>query len=242
MTSITQKQFSFGTVISQSISVFTANLASFLIVSLLLLLPLLIYNMVAVGASPEGGFSSGSLLAIVIQMILSYLLAATISFATFQYLRGHPVSIGECLSRGLSLILPVLGVAILVGLITGIGMLLLVVPGIIAAVMLWVAIPVAVVERPGVIASLKRSADLTKGYRWIILGILIVIGVVLVVITMILSFILLAAAGFTVYSVGVWVIQALFSAFSATAAAVGYYFLRSTKEGVDIGDIAKVFD
>jgi hypothetical protein len=75
-----------------------------------------------------------------------------------------------------------------------------------------------------------------------IFGILIVIGIVLVVVTMILSFILLSAAGFTVYSIGVWVLQAIFGAFSATAAAVGYYFLRSAKEGVDIGDIAKVFD
>jgi hypothetical protein len=241
MTSIAQRQFSFGTVISESISVFIANLASFVIVSLLLLLPLLLYNLLAVGA-PTAGFTASTLLAIVIQMVLGYLLAATISFATFQYLRGQAVSIGECLSRGLSLILPVIGVAILVGLITGIGYVLFVVPGVIAAVMLWVAIPVAVVERPGVVASLKRSADLTKGHRWTILGILIVIGIVLIVISMILSFVLLAAAGFTVYSIGLWVLQALFSAFSATAAAVGYYFLRATKEGVDIGDIAKVFD
>jgi hypothetical protein len=133
-------------------------------------------------------------------------------------------------------------VAFLAGLITGVGFMLIVVPGIIAAVMLWVAIPVAVVERPGVIASLKRSADLTKGFRWTIFGILFAIGLVLIVITMILSFALLSAAGFTVYSIGVWVLQALFGAFSATAAAVGYYFLRATKEGVDIADIAKVFD
>lgn len=240
MTSIAQKQFSFGTVISESISVFTANLASFAIVSLLLLLPLLLYNL-AVGA-PAGGFSAGGLFPIILQMVLGYLLAATISFATFQYLRGHPVSIGECLSRGLSLILPVIGVAILVAIIMFVGFLLLVVPGIIAAVMLWVAIPVAVVERPGVIESLKRSADLTKGYRWSIFGIFIVIGIILIVISFVLSLVLLSVAGFTVYSIGLWVIQALFSAFSATAAAVGYYFLRSTKEGVDIGDIAKVFD
>jgi hypothetical protein len=241
MTSIAQKQFSFGTVISQSISVFTANLVPFVIVSLLLLLPLLIYNLLAVGA-PTAGFSGARLLAIVIQMILSQLLAATISFATFQYLRGQPVGIGECLSRGLSLIGPVFGVAFLAGLIIGVGLVLLVVPGIIAAVMLWIAIPAAVVERPGVVASLKRSADLTKGYRWTIFGILFVIGLILIIATIILSFVLLSAAGFTVFSIGAWVLQAIFGAFSATLAAVGYYFLRATKEGVDIADIAKVFD
>jgi hypothetical protein len=244
MTTITQKQFSFGTVISDSISVFFANLVPFCVVALILLLPLLAYNLAVIGTPDPsaGAYSAGGLLAIVIQMVLSQLMAATIAFGTFQYLRGQPISIGDSLSRGLSLILPVLGVAILVGLITGIGMLLLVVPGIIASVMLWVAIPAAVVERPGVIDSLKRSVELTKGYRWTIFGILIVIGIVLIIITFVLSYILLSAAGYTVYNIGIWVLQAVMGAFSATAAAVGYYYLRGAKEGIDIGSIAKVFD
>ena len=242
MTSITQKQFSFGTVISESFSVFFSNLVPFCIVALILMLPLLVYNLLVVGGATEGSFSFSQLLAFVIQSILTQLLAATISFATFQYLRGHQVSIGECLSRGLSLIVPVIGVAFLTGLLVGIGTVLLIIPGIIVAVMLWVAIPVAVVERPGVIESLKRSAELTKGQRWTIFGIVVVIGIILAVAGAILSAILVAAVGFTGFSIGLWVLNAIFGAFSATAAAVGYYFLRATKEGVDIGDIAKVFD
>jgi hypothetical protein len=244
MTTITKKEFSFGTVLSESISVFFSNLLPFVVVALVVLLPLLVYNLVVIGTPDPtaGAYSGGALLAIVLQMVLSQLMAATIAYGTFQYLRGHPISIGECLSRGLALILPVLGVAILAGLITGIGMLLLVIPGIIAAVMLWVVIPVAVVERPGVIASLRRSVELTKGYRLTIFGILIVIGLILVVISFILGFILASAAGYTVYNIGIWVLQAVIGAFSATAAAVGYYYLRGAKEGIDIGEIARVFD
>jgi len=241
MTSVAQKQFSFGTVISQSFSVFFSNLVPFCLVALILMAPLLVYDLL-VGAPTGGSFSSGQLLAYVIQSVLSQLLVATISFATFQYLRGQPVGIGECLSRGLSLILPVIGVAILTGLLVGIGTILLIIPGIIVAVMLWVAIPVAVVERPGVTDSLKRSADLTKGYRWTIFGIVLAIGIILAIIGGILSAILVAAIGFTGFSIGLWILNAVFGAFSATAAAVGYYFLRATKEGVDIADIAKVFD
>jgi len=240
MTSITQKQFSFGTVISESFSVFFSNLVPFCIVALILMAPLLVYDL-AIG-TPTGGFSPSQLLAFVIQSVLTQLLVATISFATFQYLRGQQVSIGECLSRGLSLIAPVIGVAFLAGLAVGIGMILLIIPGIIVAVMLWVAIPVAVVERPGVIESLKRSADLTKGQRWTIFGIVLVIGIILAVIGAILGGILVAAIGFTGLSIALWVLNAVFGAFSATTAAVGYYFLRATKEGIDIGDIAKVFD
>jgi hypothetical protein len=37
-------------------------------------------------------------------------------------------------------------------------------------------------------------------------------------------------------------LNAVFMVFSAVLVAVGYYQLRVAKEGVDIGDIAKVFD
>jgi hypothetical protein len=36
--------------------------------------------------------------------------------------------------------------------------------------------------------------------------------------------------------------QALFTAFGSVLAAVGYYYLRLTKEGVDIEKIAEAFD
>jgi len=241
MTSITQKQFSFGTVISQSFSVFFSNLVPFCLVALIVMLPLLIYNLLVVSPT-DSQLSPSQLVGLVIQSVLTQLMAATVAFATFQYLRGQPVGIAECLSRGLSLIVPVVGVALLSGLLVGIGTVLLVVPGIIVAVMLWVAIPVAVVEHPGVVDSLKRSADLTKGHRWTIFGIVIVIAIILGIIGAILGAILVTAVGFAGLNIGVWVLKAVFGAFGATAAAVGYYFLRATKEGVDIGDIAKVFD
>jgi len=59
----------------------------------------------------------------------------------------------------------VIGVALLEMLAIVGGFLLLVVPGIIVSLMLMVAVPVAIIERPGVMASLKRSAALTKGIK-----------------------------------------------------------------------------
>jgi len=241
MTSTTQAQFSVGSVLSQSISVFLANLVPFCVLALVLMVPSLIYGIIFM-SNPAAGISAGSLIAIIIQMVLSQLTAAAITYGSFQYLRGQPVGIGDALSRGLSLILPVIGVAVLAGLAIGIGVILLIVPGVIIAVMLWVAIPAAVVERPGIVESLKRSADLTKGYRWHVFGVLLIIVVVAGVIGFVLQFILLSAGGFTLYSIGNWIVNAVFGAFSATAAAVGYYFLRVAKEGVDIAEIAKVFD
>lgn len=241
MTTAPQGQFSVGTVISLAMSVFGANFVPFCVLALILMLPSLVYELLVV-ADPSAGFSVGSLIALVIQMILGQLTTAAITYGSFQQLRGQPVGIGEALSRGLSLILPVIGVGILAGLATGIGAILLIVPGIIVAVMLWVAIPVAVVERPGVVESLKRSADLTKGHRWQIFGIVLIVGIAAIVAGVILQFVLLSAGGLTIFSIGSWVVNAVFGALFATLAAVGYYLLRVEKEGVDIDQIAKVFD
>lgn len=243
MTSAPQGQFGVGTVLSQAVSVFGANLVPFCVLALILMIPSLIYTLAVVAnLDPTAAYSPSALLAIVIQMVLSQLIAAAITYGSFQYLRGQPVGIGEALSRGLSLILPMIGVAILAGLAIGLGIILLIVPGIIIAVMLWVAIPAAVVERPGVVASLSRSAELTKGYRWPVFGILVIIVVLAMVVGFVIQFVLAMIGGPTLYALGNWVVNAVFGAFSATVAAVGYYFLRVAKEGVDINEIAKVFD
>ena len=105
---------------------------------------------------------------------------------------------------------------------------------------LWVAIPVAVIERPGAIASLQRSFALTAGNRWKILGVFllvlaIVAGIVIVVV-------ILAIISWTIAMLLCLLLYAGLFIFGAVLVAVGYYKLRVAKEGADIGDIAKVFD
>ena len=102
----------------------------------------------------------------------------------------------DCFRRVLVVIVPVLGVAILISLailaaglaaaIPGMAILAtlpmgplalvvlpaMLVPTVIVAIMLYVTVPVVVIERPGVIQSLRRSVQLTKGHRWTLLWIL----------------------------------------------------------------------
>ena len=55
-------------------------------------------------------------------------------------------------------------------IIMAIGFVLVIVPGVIAALWLMLVGPVAVIERPGVVESLKRSRALVEGYNWRHLG------------------------------------------------------------------------
>ena len=63
-----------------------------------------------------------------------------------------------------------LGVALIVGGLVAAGLVVLIIPGVIAYLMLVLAAPAAVMERGSVGASLRRSTALTRGHRARIMG------------------------------------------------------------------------
>jgi hypothetical protein len=105
----------------------------------------------------------------------------------------------------------------------------------------WVIIPVVVVEKTGVIECFGRSRTLTAGNRWRILGLLIVVGIAQGVINLILQ-VIAHMGGLWVAVILMLAISLFFIAFNAVLTAVGYYYLRSEKEGIVIDDIVRVFD
>jgi hypothetical protein len=254
MVSITANAFSVGNTIGTAFSVLFRNIVPFGILCLLVTAPSFLFWMLpGMGVSEnygvtDGGLSyswnavGGGVFAYLLQAVLGQLGTAALTYGTFQDLRGQRASLDECVRRGVWLILPVLGVAILATLAMFAGMLLLVIPGLIVATMLWVAIPVAVVERPGIVASLNRSAVLTKGHRWRILGILVLLGVISWALGWFVGIVLPLSGTYTLAAFGNWVVQAFTTALGAVIAAVSYHALRVSKEGGDINDIAAVFD
>ncbi len=74
-----------------------------------------------------------------------------------------------------------MGVLLATALPTGIGYLLLIVPGLYLSARLFLTAPAAVVERGGVVATIRRSWDLTADHGWsiallLVLGILFILG------------------------------------------------------------------
>ena len=118
----------------------------------------------------------GSLL----NMVFTVLAQGALVRATIASSRGDRATFGECLSTALRRLLPLLGLGIVSGLAVGFAAILLIVPGIILAVMWYVAAPVVIAEREGVFAALGRSADLTKGERWNVFVVLLILFALLV--------------------------------------------------------------
>ena len=251
-------QFSIGRVIGDSFGVLARNIVSFGLLALLigiiqLLFVLFLFNpaefTAAAEANPEqleqimAQFSWGLFfLYAVIIMVVSALTQAAIIYGTFQDLRGQKAGIGDCIARGLSAIVPVVVGSLLLSFGVMIGMILLVVPGIILLLMWWVYIPTIVVEGKGIIGGFGRSRELTRGRRWHILGLAVIVFILIMAINFIVGLVSSAVGSLTAQAIVEYAVWSLITAFNSVLGAVGYYYLRAEKEGIDVNEIARIFD
>ncbi|WP_174279985.1 hypothetical protein [Sphingomonas bacterium] len=74
-----------------------------------------------------------------------------------------------------AVVAPMLAMMLVFAMAALAGTMLLIVPGIMLVVMWSVAAPVLVIERPGILAALARSRALTRGHRWRVFGLLLLV-------------------------------------------------------------------
>jgi hypothetical protein len=109
----------------------------------------------------------------------------------------------------------------------------------------FVALPVCVVERLGPIRSLGRSRQLTKGYRWRILGLMLPMALITLIAGEVSDLVPLAApfiASEPPKALVRVISGALADTLTVVVLAVTYHDLRVAREGVDIEPIADVFE
>jgi hypothetical protein len=93
---------------------------------------------------------------------------------------GKPVEISKVIGHALSNIIPVLIIGIMVSVVTCLGLILLIIPGIMFAYAAYVAIPARIAEPgAGLWGSVKRSFELTRNHRGTIFLLTLVVGLVM---------------------------------------------------------------
>ncbi len=233
--------FMIGDVLGRSFSILGRNFVPFAVLSAVASLPYLPYYLSMAPGKVVAPNPTAFVLPLALSFVLRMFVQAIILNAAFQDMRGRTVSIGESFRVGISRFLPIIGVIILVGLGIAFGMLLLIVPGVILMLMWYVALPACVVERIGPIESLGRSAALTKGHRWKIFGLILLIGIGGAVIGGVIGAVA-AILGHIVLAIAQYLVQVLVSVYGAILVIVLYRDLRTAKEGIDTEQIAAVFD
>jgi hypothetical protein len=269
-----QGDFRVGHVLSQSWQVSSRNFLRFTLIAAVVLLP----SLLAQQPTPANPLPNPGALGIVsVVVIVLYLLSqATLLHAAFQDMSGRPVKLTESLLVGLRRFFPIIGVGLVEVIALGVYVVALVLAaaglgqllqsgglvalfsiiGIFPAFMLYlmwsVAIPACVVERLGPLRSLGRSRQLTKGHRWKIFGMLLLILIALLIGSIVIGALVGVGAVFAL-SVGSdpfgvagrvvgLIINAIVTAFFTILVAVTYHDLRVAKEGIDTEQIAAVFD
>jgi hypothetical protein len=197
------------------------------------------------GAITQPTVPAGFWYAYVGTMLLFVVEVGAITQGVIHHLAGKRVSLGAMIGAGLRRAVPLLVVGLLSYVLVVLGTILLVVPGVILACALAVAIPAGVVERPGVFGAIKRSFALTKGKRLAVFAIFLVLVVIVVAVNVFSSFVLPALTAAVSPMIGTvlgFVLNAVFGSFFWVAPAVVYHDLRVTKEGVDTAQLAAVFE
>jgi hypothetical protein len=234
-----------GDVFNRAINLFSARWAPFIGLSLVAYAPNFLYSVATAGAAGTQGLSAASLqgfLLVVIRLACSSLASAAIIYGVVQELRGRAFTFSDSLRIGFGRVGAVIGLSLLVGILVALAMILLVVPGIIVLCIFAVAVPVCVVESLGPRASMSRSSFLTKGNRWRIFGIFVVIFIASLIFGAIVGFVAAKLGGLRLVQISVFLIEGIVGAFNSVTVGVLYYQLRVAREGADIEKIASVFD
>ena len=247
-----ENEFGAGKVLSQSVDVMKSNFPVMLLFAALSYIPSLVGNITGQSSALGTGLSA------VLGYFLPLLLQGAMVYGVYQFLTGSPFSASRSFNMALGRFWYLLGLALIIFVLSLIGFVFLVIPGIIINLVLWVAIPAVMIEKVSIGDAMGRSKDLTSGRLWRILGLLFILS---------LFYILLSVVNITVYyalgafsldpeamneamsltalliatPVGILTVG-LGSAFFGVVVSVSYYALRRDKDGIGVEDLASVFD
>jgi hypothetical protein len=209
-------------------------------------------------ASRTGASNSlGSTVAGLIHLFTYCILQGAIIYGVVRDMNGQRASLKDCLTVGLKRWWPVALLAIVMGLGIILGFVLLIVPGIMLIVAWSVAIPARVMEGLGIRESFGRSLDLTRGRRWSIFLLFLIVYVIWVVISLVVVGVTGGLTGLSGGFAGgfvsslasparLLVIAPLLSVVATLIGTVGitvlYQQLREGREGVNAETLASVFE
>jgi hypothetical protein len=209
-----------------------------------------------------GGAEGADFPILLLGILTGNLLQAALVRSTIRDLGHRPADIGGSLRHAMRLILPMIGLTLVVwgalfvlgGVLLGLyavgGVLLatlaglgLLAPAIMVYIMWILAVPVLVEERAGVFRSLSRSADLTRGSRWRIFGILIVVAIGWIVLSLVFRLFETDPASGTLGSALLNAVSTVALALLTAAMTASLYVeVRTVREGATGDSLAAIFD
>jgi hypothetical protein len=263
-----------GSIFSRALTVTFSNSGIFILINAILSLPILIWTFY-IGQSIEtvydlADIGTDMIYLAPVSILLSFISLAAITYGVFRSLRGESTSLALCIQKGISKFVPVLGVVFVFALVAigvavvfgiffaasqalagllGIALLVVAFPVIMSVS---VTIPAVVTENIGPVEGIKRSRELTDGYKLSIFGALFIFGLINGAINKVLEVTIVGSItpeniqqvveNFSTYLLVTSIVGIVLSTFSTVITAVAYHDLRIVREGLDEDRLAALFD
>jgi hypothetical protein len=254
------KTFGIGNVLATGFRIWAKNFIPFLLITVLLYSPLWIWGISCAQSVADNESLHGLVVFEKFSPLLSWslylLTSAALTYGVVMELQGQHASLGACLSRWLTRLLPTLGTLVILALcFCGLSVLLVglveLIGGWVALVIwftlllwvssiLYVATQASVFEQPGSLGALGRSRALTKGHRF-------ALAILVILIVLLLGGLQSAIQALTLPNFALYVYlnlarSMLVGSLASVMAGVAYYLLRAEKEGTNAAELAAVFD
>src|SRR5215204_938894 len=173
----------------------------------------------------------GALIVAAIGTIATYWFQGMVVEAARDILDGRrDHTVGSLVRAAVPVIGPLLVAGILAGIAIGLGLLLLIVPGLFLLTIWAVLAPVIVIERRDALSSFGRSRELVRGHGWQVFGVIVVLFLLQFLVTAVIQALADSVADSVMgYSLADLIVRLLVAPLSALAAAVLYFELKALR-------------
>lgn len=216
-----------GTVLSRVFETYRDQIGLLIPAALIVFVPVAILN----GLILTGGGVGLALVASLIGTVATYWYQGMVVEAARDVIvdgrRDHTV--GSLFSSVAPVLLPLIAAGILAGIGVAIGLILLIVPGLFLLTIWAVIAPAIVIDRAGVFDAFGASSRLTKGNRWPVFGVIVVVFLLNFVLGAIVQGILGGATddSFAGFAIAELIVRVFVAPIAALAAAVMYFELKA---------------
>ena len=173
----------------------------------------------------------GALIVAAIGTIATYWFQGMVVEAARDILDGRrDHTVGSLVQAAVPVIGPLVVAGILAGIAIGLGLLLLIVPGLFLLTIWAVLAPVIVIERKDALSSFGRSRELVRGHGWQVFSVIVVLFLLQFLVTAVIQSLANSVADSVVgFSLADLIVRLLVAPLSALAAAVLFFELKGLR-------------
>lgn len=206
----------------------------------------------ALAATPmENPHGFGDDAGLITNLIIQCLALTCVMHATVAHGADRKAGLAACLNVSGKRLLPLLAVLVCYSVAVMLGSLVFLIPGIMLAILWSVAMPVIVEERRGLFGAFGRSQNLTRGARWKLFGLFLLLLLMSLGVFIVVLFLSALVLGETYDEIDVRTkpVAILFSSlhYALQSALWGgfvgaaFVVLRDGKEGSSDGQLSEIF-